>query len=423
MDPFSALAVATAALQVIDFSAKLVTTGTELFKHGSTNRTIDLEWAATELRDYTERLQNALQLGPNTRSLAEAESKLCDRAGEAKQLAEELLQLINESKRRVGKNKVYEGFRSALVTISTKSNIDRIENKLDSLRKDLVLHILVTLKLQHQLASARSDGRFESLGKSAKAIAEGILDNRNYFTTGIKDLEGAIEEQGRGIQERLEETVAAIATLQQTWMSEESLPRRAVGCNDLSSVFTQDSVADLRKLQADIVDFLWFRDIHARRDRVMDPYEETFSWIFDDKDDATGFPRLLEDWRSEYTMLTATFYFWNAGNTLQKSQAGLLRSILYDALEKHPELIPVVFPMHCRLLSRGRTLDGEPTLDELKTAFSNLMKQEVVPMKICLFIDGVDEFEGDHEDCTTSLRKTLGDMLRGIYSRKALAGP
>jgi len=74
MDPFSALAVATAALQVIDFSAKLVTTGTELFKHGSTNRTIDLEWAATELRDYTERLQNALQLGPNTRSLAEAES-------------------------------------------------------------------------------------------------------------------------------------------------------------------------------------------------------------------------------------------------------------------------------------------------------------------------------------------------------------
>jgi len=159
------------------------------------------------------------------------------------------------------------------------------------------LHILVTLKLQHQLASTRSDSRFESLDKSAKAIAEGILDNRNYFTTSIKGLEGAIvssvEEQGRGIQERLDETVAAIATLQQTWMSEESLPRRAIGCNDLSGVFTQDSVADLRKLQAGIVGFLWFRDIHARRDRVMDPYKETFSWIFDDKDDASRFHKWL----------------------------------------------------------------------------------------------------------------------------------
>jgi len=128
--------------------------------------------------------------------------------------------------------------------------------------------------------------------------------------------------------------------------------------------------------------------------------------------------RLLEDWRSRYTMLTATFYFWNARSTLQKSQAGLLRSILHDALEKHPKLIPIIFPMHRRLLSRRRTVDREPTLDKLKTAFSKLMKQEVIPMKICMFIDSIDKFEGDHEELKRLLTSVVSHHIKLMVSSR-----
>lgn len=47
-------------------------------------------------------------------------------------------------------------------------------------------------------------------------------------------------------------------------------------------------------------------------------------------------------WTRGGDLLIANYFFWNSGTDLQKNQIGLLRSILHDALDRFPNLVPVV---------------------------------------------------------------------------------
>jgi hypothetical protein len=130
---------------------------------------------------------------------------------------------------------------------------------------------------------------------------------------------------------------------------------------------------------------------------------------------------LLDLWAKPLRPTIAAFFFWNSGTVEQRSHSGLLRALLFDVLCQRRDLIPVVFPwLWAREYSRFKTgadsqLSFEQPLQQgredlslprLKDAFQNLITQSVVPMKLCLFIDGLDEYEGNHEEITEVFRKT-----------------
>jgi len=46
----------------------------------------------------------------------------------------------------------------------------------------------------------------------------------------------------------------------------------------------------------------------------------------------------LHQWSSPLPCLTATFYSWNAGDELQKSQDSLLQSLLHQILRQAPDI-------------------------------------------------------------------------------------
>jgi hypothetical protein len=53
----------------------------------------------------------------------------------------------------------------------------------------------------------------------------------------------------------------------------------------------------------------------------------------------------LTRWAAGHEVIVAEYFFWNAGkNDLQKSQEGLLRSLLYQIFRKCPDYIRVIFP-------------------------------------------------------------------------------
>lgn len=105
----------------------------------------------------------------------------------------------------------------------------------------------------------------------------------------------------------------------------------------------------------------------------------------------------LDVWGNNLPVVTARFYFWNSGSEIQRSQTGLLRSLLYDALRQHPDEIPFVLSKRwSRLLLFG--LELRPWDDaELEEALQSLVSRANGNYKLCLFVDGLDEFEGDHE--------------------------
>lgn len=114
----------------------------------------------------------------------------------------------------------------------------------------------------------------------------------------------------------------------------------------------------------------------------------------------------LREWYHNTTSqcCIATFFFWNSGTDLQRSQQGLLRSLLFQVLSRNPNLIPLVLPalwmkqyeVTSTAEHRIRT-EKVWSLRELHEAFERLIKQQQVQISLCFFVDGLDEFSGDTE--------------------------
>lgn len=115
--------------------------------------------------------------------------------------------------------------------------------------------------------------------------------------------------------------------------------------------------------------------------------------------------RSLQEWSSCHELVTGHFFFWNSGESKQRSHVGLLQSILHEVLSNQKSLIPKVFPEEWEnkvaLAAFGMPISPEVRcLARLKEAFGRLIKLSSEEMKLCFFIDGLDEYEGDPEDIT-----------------------
>lgn len=134
----------------------------------------------------------------------------------------------------------------------------------------------------------------------------------------------------------------------------------------------------------------------------------------------------LKHWAKNDTLVTAGFYFWSsAKDPLQKSDTGLLRSILFQILRQCPDLIQHTYPEQwqgrygaqtsLRLFARS-----EQTTPELLSAFTLVSESlSAARAKFCFFIDGLDEYDGEPADVISlieSLSKT--DNLKTCISSR-----
>jgi hypothetical protein len=131
----------------------------------------------------------------------------------------------------------------------------------------------------------------------------------------------------------------------------------------------------------------------------------------------------IASWAGGADLHVSHFYFWNSGNTLQRSQAGLLRSLLFNVLKGRRELMSLVFPElwqeacpveddecdECIYEARPARI---PDYDSyrfpnkiLEKAFTRLAALATSDFKLCFFIDGLDEYEGIPEVLTGLLRE------------------
>ncbi|KAH7409589.1 heterokaryon incompatibility protein-domain-containing protein [Cadophora sp. MPI-SDFR-AT-0126] len=176
---------------------------------------------------------------------------------------------------------------------------------------------------------------------------------------------------------------------------------------------------------------LFFPEHETRRANVKPPWEATFQWIFQDDDSerpkkskfaewlqsesstywisgkaGSGKSTLmayilheyslkdnLKIWSNGNDVLVLSFFFWRAGSTLQKSVSGILRSLLYQLLEERPGVADFLAAKF-RLASGRVPCWTERRLAELLQA----ALEEVADQYLCLFIDGLDEFQGDTEE-------------------------
>jgi hypothetical protein len=112
----------------------------------------------------------------------------------------------------------------------------------------------------------------------------------------------------------------------------------------------------------------------------------------------------LREWSCSSSLVIGSFFFWNSGTVEQRSQIGLLRTLLHEILRQHRDLIPIAMPsVWARAYSHAvqptkRSRPQQLSLGVLMEALKALIEQSVKQLRLCLFIDGLDEYEGDSTD-------------------------
>jgi energy-coupling factor transporter ATP-binding protein EcfA2 len=128
---------------------------------------------------------------------------------------------------------------------------------------------------------------------------------------------------------------------------------------------------------------------------------------------------LLHNWaeRRDCVLRVCAHYFWCSGSQLQCSQEGLWRTILYAIAKKDRGLASAMFADRacddCQTLAQVRKQPW--ARNDLTRALSLLVSQlEVQKVAVCLFIDGLDEYQGESGD-EMMLIGELRQLLRSPY--------
>lgn len=125
--------------------------------------------------------------------------------------------------------------------------------------------------------------------------------------------------------------------------------------------------------------------------------------IYQDKRTVTA----LKIWSGSRQLLTPTFFFWSTGSELQKTSVGLLRSLIYQIIKAAPSLITRLSKSIESIWPNVSQQLPVWTERGLRTLLFRLLMVDLIASRICIFVDGLDEFTGDH-DALLSLIQRLG---------------
>jgi len=141
--------VAANAMQFIDFGSKVLSASYRLYKTGTGDKGLEanreLEVITKSLQKLIEGLESSLREDESKQALTQNELAIRELASGCKDVAEELITAVQKLKIE-GKSGKWNSFRTALKALWSEDKIDSIQQRLNKLRQELVVHILVSFR-------------------------------------------------------------------------------------------------------------------------------------------------------------------------------------------------------------------------------------------------------------------------------------
>ncbi|KAK3312753.1 hypothetical protein B0H66DRAFT_607812 [Apodospora peruviana] len=444
MDPMSALAVAAAAIQFVDFGGSLLGKSWSRYKRATSAETTSdiskqLSSLKVTLHDASDRLLSQRPTIPE-RQLLDA-CALCDKIESEFQAA-----FGNASNRSYSPSLVRRFWEQpkidqmdvrlqALKGLVMEAFILCIwEDTRESRKRDQqfttqITNVLDTLKRIEEKTIEQSQSYKEFPDRPARSLAEvsnhiSLADMADYVrsTLAFGD-QKAMREMRSDLQKA---TIANMDWKPDPSMSSEPWPHETFMDRNISSV-------------ARIVcESFHFEAFEAREAAIADSIMQTYSWIYDrhpirpDGEPVwSSFPDWLEGpsdptywitgkpgsgkstilkhilknpalrdhlgkWaRDDRPLVIASYYAWNAGTTLQKSIQGLKRTLLSQVLAQYPGLLPMLVPRRWAyfMAIQGVLEMGNASDWEVDESFGILLSLAGKNIYLAIFIDGLDEFD------------------------------
>ncbi|TRX97399.1 hypothetical protein FHL15_001677 [Xylaria flabelliformis] len=412
MDPVSAFNLASSIVTFVDFAAKLVSATAVILrsKEGASTENLGIENVYAKLEDLSTHLGNSTcsQQSSASSQLGDVLA-LQELSVACKQDCRELINALQALKVRGKKFRVWRSVKAAFKAELGRQKVAAIEGRLERTQKVISLH--VSSILSHQISQ---------LSKTVESMSNG--------RTSVGQA-SVIESMSRDLENLKIESKSIDAAKPQSTFSVDQIQLLV----DLLSSLTKAE----ERLQADTVIASLNYDCRPVRHSVIPrAHKNTFRWAFDDSHlsnwlssgtgvfwvsgkagsgkstfmkflaDHSQTRKLLERWADSTDLVIAAHYFWSAGTTMQKSQQGLLQSLLFDIFRNCPKSIPIVCPIRWGDARHDKSLSSSKpwTADELSNTLRALAVAENISHKFCFFIDGLDEYEDDHIELCNVLR-------------------
>lgn len=104
------------------------------------------------------------------------------------------------------------------------------------------------------------------------------------------------------------------------------------------------------------------------------------------------------------------FFFHDRGSHIQKSMEGMLQAVLHQLLSQAPDpwtLVEYIHPIYSDLVKLQQTSTPVWTFDSLCQAWLAITAQRKVPLRMCIFLDALDEHDGDNAQLAAFIYKLL----------------
>ncbi|CAI0647253.1 unnamed protein product [Colletotrichum noveboracense] len=337
------------------------------------------------------------------------EAELVKVTDEYRSMVVELMSLLGglkATRKRDIASKVLQSFRQKYKNAELQKNLEACRQ-----RVQMQLTLAASADLQQRLKEIRDQGKAEST-------------EIKLMRNGISELETRMKAW-RHVPEFMEQAAEILA------LSKEATERTA---------------------QALVLEKLHVADMTRRFDDVKPAHEKTFSWVLQSEARAdetpvesnarrdlitwlsqgrgifhiTGKPGAgkstlmkllcqsgntedqLKRWTGNRSLIMANFFFYQHGTPFQKSLEGLKQALLCSILEQVPWLVESVLPQLCSCATQQ--MPFEIRQSHIEAAFVGLFNSPdfFASNAVVFFIDGLDEFVGEHQSMVDLLLSWIG---------------
>ncbi|KAK5663818.1 hypothetical protein OQA88_21 [Cercophora sp. LCS_1] len=414
-DPFTVLGATSSIITLVEFSWKLLSSAETVYQLGESEDHAVLSTIAEDVK----RLATPIVASPDH------DQSLRDLVEQSVSIAQDLLEAL-EALKIQGEITVWKSFLVALKDVWKKKKIEAFSHRLAKLQSQVASHVqMVILGRVSDISRALADVQRanKELGINMQMGPDGLREHLMVAAEKVApdDLSYEVEMKREFKIRKHTERLA-----------EGFVGNMATNLRDLSGTLT--NLRDAGKTAGEnlhVLRSLYFNQIRTRHKKIAEAHTKTFEWIFrsDDPEDprscqapfkawllegdgvfwiqgkpGSGKSTLMEfishhpkteeylkSWANGSELVLARYYFWHAGSPLQKSQEGLLRSILFDILRRFPALIPRVIAIRA---SNRDELDNDWSwsVDELVLICCAVLREES-SAKFRIFLDGLDEYD------------------------------
>lgn len=442
LDPLTALSVAGNIVQFIDFSTKLIAKGHELYDSvdGASVGNAELEVIVKDLQDLNGRLQSPRPSENVKAVVSDSDLALQKLSKKCSGAAAELTDALNKLKVQGTANRRWKSVRQALKGLMRKEELDAMVKRLQLFRDELNLHILVSMRDTFDMQVIRQTEGFRHLDEVAQNLVDRLGQDQERLRSDLENHTERISHNQNHTNdtitrehERTRRTILASLHSSRSCKPFEMRDGFSGGSEHLVQQEKDFSI------ESSLLASLRFPTMENRFEEIEPAHRETFEWIFGppaQQSNWSNFPQwlskgvgiywingkaasgkstlmrficedprtgsLLNEWSSPNLLIRATHFFWNSGTPDQRSYQGLLRALLFDILQQARHLIRVVFSdkwaaHHWHPTKVVPELQSW-TLPRLINAFDLLFQKVGTELRFCLFVDGLDEYDGDPFD-------------------------